>query len=61
MKQYKELLRSSFGLFVFIFFFIVARAMSESALERLRGEVREEVEIKAKAFRREHIKKKRVE
>jgi hypothetical protein len=62
MKQYKELfLHFSFGLFIFIFFFMVARAMSESALERLRREAREEVEIKAEAFRREHIKKKRAE
>jgi hypothetical protein len=40
MKQYKELLHSSFCLFVFIFFFILTRAMSESALERPRQEAR---------------------
>jgi hypothetical protein len=60
MKQYMKLSRSSFYLFVFIFFFILVGATSESALERLRWEAREkEVERKVKAFRREHIEKKR--
>jgi hypothetical protein len=36
MKQYKELSRFSFCLFVFIFFFILTSTMNESALERLR-------------------------
>jgi hypothetical protein len=47
MKQYKEPSCSSFCLFIFIFFFILVRAMSESVLERLRQEARKkEVERK---------------
>jgi len=54
MKQYKEPSHFSLCLFIFIFFFILARAMSESVLKRLRQEAREkEVERKTKAFRRE--------
>jgi hypothetical protein len=54
MKQYKELSRFSFYLFAFIFFFILTRAMSESALERLRRKARKkEVEKKAEVFRKE--------
>jgi hypothetical protein len=41
-------------LFILVFFFVLVTAMSESALEKLRQEAKEkEVEIKAKAFRRE--------
>jgi hypothetical protein len=59
MKQYKEPSHFSLCLFIFIFFFILARAMSESVLKRLRQEAREkEVERKTKAFRREYIEKK---
>jgi hypothetical protein len=54
MKQYKEPSCSSFCRFIFIFFFILVGAMSESALERPKPEARKkEVERKAKAFRRE--------
>jgi hypothetical protein len=59
MKQYKKPLHFSFYLFVGIFFFILARAMNESALERLKQEAKEEVERKVEAFRREQIEKKR--
>ncbi len=58
MKQYKNLSCFSFCLFIFIFFFILARAMSESALKRLWWEAREkEVEMKAEAFRKKKIEK----
>jgi hypothetical protein len=58
MKQYKKSSHFSFCLFIFIFFFILTRAMSESVLERLRWEAREkEVEKKVEAFRMEHIEK----
>ncbi len=51
MKHYKELLRFSLCLFIFILFFILVGAMSESALERLRKEAREkEVERKVEAL-----------
>jgi hypothetical protein len=56
----KKLSRSSFCFFVFIFFFIFVRAMSESALKRLRQEAREkEVEKKVQVSRSEQIQKKR--
>jgi len=61
LKQYKEPPCFSFFLFIFIYFILI-RAMSESALERLKQEAKEkEVEIIAKVFRREQIEKERVE
>ncbi len=45
---------------LFSFSFILARAMSENVLERLRREAKEkEVQRKVEAFRREQIEKKR--
>ncbi len=62
MKQYKELSRFSFCLFVFIFFFILVGAMNESALKRLRQKAREkEVERKGETLRREQIEKEKTE
>jgi hypothetical protein len=53
MKQYKESSRSSFCLFVIIFFFILTGDMSESVLERLRQKARDkEVERKVEAFKK---------
>ncbi len=60
MKQYKESSHFSFCFFIFIFFFILAGAMKESVLERLRKEVRgKEVERKVEVFKKEQIEKKR--
>ncbi len=61
LKQYKESPRFSLRLFIFTYFFILIGAMSESVLKRLRQEVKEEVERKTKAFRKEQIKKERAE
>ncbi len=61
MKQYKEPLRISFCFFIFIFFFILVGAMSESALNRLREVKEKEVEREVEIFRKEHIEKKKTE
>jgi sensor domain CHASE-containing protein len=57
MKQYKEPSHFSLCLFIFIFFFILVGAMSESVLKRLRQKARKEVERKVEALRREQIEK----
>jgi hypothetical protein len=58
LKQYKEPPQLSFSLFIFVHFFILIEAMSESALEKLRQEARKKkLERKAKAFRRKQIEK----
>jgi len=52
----------SFFFFVFAYFFILVKAMSESTLKNLRQEARKsELERKVEAFKREQIERERVE
>ncbi len=51
-----------FCLLVLVYFFILLDTMSESALEKLKRKERErELESKVEAFRREQVKKERME
>ncbi len=59
LKQYRISSQPLFCLFILVYFFILLKAISESALEKLRQETKEkELERKVEAFKREQIKEK---